>query len=133
VFLDSNIFVYATDRTDKLKRKKAREIISKYGRNNNAGVISTQVLQEFYSVATRKLSLPPLQAKSAVRLMRKFEVIAISADLIEKAIDCSILNQISFWDALIVCAAEVAQCSEVLTEDLSSGQVINGITIRNPF
>ena len=64
---------------------------------------------------------------------RNFEVVTVTEDLINDAIECSILSQISFWDALILVAAESAHCTHLWTEDLNDGQVIRGVNIANPF
>lgn len=96
-------------------------------------MISTQVLQEFYSAATRKLGIEPLTAKQHIRDFRIFDIVQVTPSIIEDGIDCSILNQISFWDGLILSSAATAGCAEALSEDLSDGQTICGVKIRNPF
>ncbi len=132
VFLDSNIFVYSIDKYSKKKQKKARELIKEVAANNTI-VISTQVLQEFYVATTKKLGAEPLAVKEIINSFEKFEIITITLEMIKDAIDISLLNKISFWDALIVITAESAKCSVLFTEDLNSGQVIKGVTIINPF
>lgn len=99
----------------------------------NNGVISTQVLQEFYVVSTKKLGVDPLVAKEIMHGFTNFEVVSINPELIMQGIDCSVLNKISFWDSLIVVAAESAHCTNIWTEDLNSNQVIRGVKIQNPF
>lgn len=132
VFFDTSIFVYSIDKYSRKKQKKARELIKEVAANNTI-VISTQVLQEFYVAATKKLGAEPLAVKEIINSFEKFEVITITLDMIKDAIDISLLNKISFWDALIVITAESAKCSVLFTEDLNSGQVIKGVTIINPF
>ena len=132
VFLDTNVLVYAIDRRAPAKRKRALEVIEGLARSRS-GVISTQVLQEFYAAATRKLGVDPLAAKSNVRHFRNFDIVQVTPDMIEDAIDCSILNQTSFWDGLIVTAAAIAGCTELLSEDMNAGQSLLGVTITNPF
>jgi predicted nucleic acid-binding protein len=61
------------------------------------------------------------------------EVVQNSSEIIERGIDISIISKISFWDALLIAAAEYSKCIEIITEDLNDGQIINGIRIRNPF
>ena len=100
---------------------------------NNLGVISTQVLQEFYVVATKRLEVDPLAAKDILSSFQRFEIVVTTPQLINDAIDVSIINVISFWDALIVTSAEHAKCGAVLTEDLNHGQIIRGVKIKNPF
>src|SRR4051812_21957394 len=101
VFLDANILVYAQDKDSPAKQRRSREVIAALA-ESGTGVISTQVLQEFYVTATRKLGVPPLAAKSVLQTFKIFEIVQTSPDLVEDAIDCSVINQISFWDALIV-------------------------------
>ena len=107
VFLDTNILVYSLDQTDPEKRHRCRELI-KGLTAENLGVISTQVLQEFYVASTSKLGADPLIIKDILRSLERFETVIITPFLIKEAIDCSITNRLSFWDALIVVAAESA-------------------------
>lgn len=132
VFVDTNILVYSMDKHDLQKMKKSRSILKKL-KEKMHGVISTQVLQEFYVVATKKLKADPIKVKDIIRSFENLEIITITPAIIEDAIDCSILNMISFWDALIVSAAESAKCSQLWTEDLNTGQVIRGVKVVNPF
>ncbi len=132
VFIDTNVLVYSVDQYAKVKRDKSRELLRKLNKDKYI-VISTQVLQEFYVAATRKLKVGGLLAKEILRSFRNFEVVTITPEIIEEAVDCSLLNKISFWDALIISAAEFAKCPHVLTEDLNHGQVIRGVTISNPY
>lgn len=132
VFLDTNVLVYAQDHDAPDKRKRSRELIADVVASGR-GVISTQVLQEFYVAATRKMSVPPLAAKQVIQSFKIFEVVHISAELIEQAIDRSVLSQISFWDALIVSASASSGCTTLYSEDLNAGQLIDGVRIVNPF
>jgi predicted nucleic acid-binding protein len=132
VFLDATILVYAQDVGGRVKRRKSREIIAQLA-DSGDGVISTQVMQEFFVAATRKLGVAPLAAKGVLKTLAVFEIVQVSAALIHEAVDCSILNQLSFWDSLILAAAACAGCSTVLSEDLNSGQTILGVKIQNPF
>lgn len=131
-FLDTNILIYAHDAGSPDKQRKSRELIAQLA-DSGDGVISTQVLQEFYVAATRKLRVAPIAAKGVLKTFSVFEIVQISTKLIHEAIDCSILNQLSFWDSLILAAASSAGCSTVLSEDLSSNQTILGVKVRNPF
>ena len=132
VFLDTNVLVYAQDADAPDKRQRSRALIAAVVAAGS-GVISTQVLQEFYVTATRKMGVPPLAAKSVVQSFRLFEVVQLSPDLIEQAIDRSVLSQLSFWDALIVAASVASGCTTIFSEDLNAGQVIDGVKITNPF
>lgn len=132
VFLDTNVLAYAFDAGDEKKRDTARALMKRFYEESEV-CISTQVLQEFYVVATKKLGLEPLLAKEALRSFERFTVMTIDAQLIAEAVDVSILHRISFWDSLIVSAAEAARCDELLTEDLADGSTLRGVAIRNPF
>lgn len=132
IFVDTNILVSSLYNPDSSLKKKARLRLKELERRNH-GVISTQVLQEFYVVATKKLGVEALLAKQIVQRFENFEVVTISPVMIYAAIDCSITAQISLWDALIVIAAEISKCEFIWTEDLNSGQVIRGVRIINPL
>ena len=131
-FLDANVLVYSQDAGARQKQRKSRQIIAQLGKSGD-GVISTQVMQEFFVAATRKLGVPPLAAKGVLKTFTVFETVQVSPALIHEAIDCAILNQLSFWDSLILAAAASAGCSTVWSEDLNAGQTVLGITVRNPF
>jgi predicted nucleic acid-binding protein len=132
VFLDTNILVYAQDRDSPAKRRRSREVIAALAQSG-VGVISTQVMQEFYVAATRKLGVAPLAAKSVLQTFTMFEIVQTSPELIDRAIDGSVLNRLSFWDALIVAAAAASGCSTIYSEDLNPGQTIQGVRIENPL
>ena len=131
-FLDTNVLIYSIDRANPGKQDTALELIARHAKERT-GIISTQVLQEFYSAATRKLGVDPLQARQHLRDFRIFDIVQVTPAIIEEGIDCRILHQLSFWDGLIIAAAATAASSELLSEDLNHGQVIQGITVRNPF
>lgn len=132
VFLDANILVYAQDSRAPEKQRTSREIVARLAADAD-GVISTQVMQEFFVAATRKLGVPPLAAKGVLKTLSVFEIVQVSPALVHEAVDCSILNQMSFWDALILAAASSAGCATVFSEDLSAGQAILGVKVQNPF
>jgi len=131
-FLDTNILVYAWANKDNDRSTKARSLIGECVKNNSA-VISTQVLQEFYSVVTVKLGCDKLAAKEATQRFSRIPLVQVDAALIQQAIDISILSQLSFWDSLIIAAAGYANCHILYSEDLNDGQVVRSITIANPF
>ncbi len=132
IFIDKNILVYSLDRHDLKKREKARSIL-KNVKDKYTGVLSTQVMQEFYVAATKKLQADPVIVKGILNQLTNLEIISISPELIFSAIDCSILNRLSFWDSLILAAAASSKCKEIWTEDLNHDQVILGVRIKNPF
>ena len=101
---------------------------------NDNGVISTQSLQEFFAATTRKLLCTKEKAKEYVEnFSDSFTVEQVSVPLILKAINISIKNQFSFWDSLIFSAAIQSGCIICYSEDLSNGQIIEGVKIVNPF
>lgn len=132
IFIDTNILVYTVDNSNPEKKKAAKKLLAEIIRRH-MGVISTQVMQEYYVVATRKLQMDPVISKALLTHLQKFEIVSISPQIIFNAIDCSILNRLSFWDALIITAAASAKCTEIWTEDLNHDQVIQGVRIKNPF
>ena len=131
-FLDTNILVYCLDRHDLHKQAVCRGLLRSLQAENQA-VISTQVLQEFYVATARKLEVEPLMAKQFLQGFRNLETVFVTPALIEDAIDCSVLHQLSFWDALVIVCAASAKCAVLLTEDLNSGQTIRGVRIESPF
>ena len=133
VFFDSNILVYFVDERDPKKQLIAKNIIEQAVQNKN-GIISTQSLQEFYNVITRKLNCPQNEAKKLVKMFSElFPVTQISVPLILNAIDISIKNNLSFWDSLILSAAHDTGCIVVFSEDMNHRQIIDGAKILNPF
>jgi predicted nucleic acid-binding protein len=132
VFLDTNVLVYAVDQAAPAKQLKARVALKSLEREVT-GAISTQVLQEFYVVATKKLRIEPAAAKAMIRQFDALELVLIDRPLICEAIDCSAMDQLSFWDGLIIAAAQKANCTELWTEDLNAGEVIRGVRVVNPF
>ncbi|MCI0411784.1 PIN domain-containing protein [bacterium] len=132
VFVDTNILIYSLYSKDRKRKQQARSKLKELERGN-PGVLSTQVLQEFYVVATRRMGVDPLLVKRIVRKLENFETVTVGTRLIHEAIDCSITNEISFWDSLIVVAAQSAKCEVLWTEDLNSGQMIGDVRIINPF
>jgi len=132
IFIDTNILIYSMDQFDPVKRERCRALLKSL-KNDLRGVISTQVLQEFYVAATKKLGAEPLVVKDILNSLERFETVIIVPDIIKDAIDCGIINRLSFWDALIIIAAESANCERLWSEDLNAGQVIRGVLVENPL
>lgn len=132
IFVDTNILVYSMDEFDPVRQERCRALL-KLLSNNLHGVMSTQVMQEFYVTATQKLGADPLLMKDILRSFEQFEIVVVNPEIIYNAIDCSIINRISFWDSLIVAAAESANCEKLWTEDLNDGQIIRGVRIEDPL
>jgi predicted nucleic acid-binding protein len=131
-FLDSNILVYAEDSADSGKQQKAIDLIVEHGRQRS-GVVSLQVLGEYFSAVSRKLKLDPGVARSQVEFYTRFHVVEPTVGDVLAAIDLHRLRGLSYWDSLIVHCARQAGCAVLLTEDMQHGQVIDGVKIVNPF
>jgi predicted nucleic acid-binding protein len=133
-FVDTNILVYAHDLDAGNKHEVARGIVTELW-ESRLGVLSTQVLQEFYVTLTRKIPAP--LAKPTVRGIVKsyfnWDVVLNDARIILQASEIEETYRLSFWDALIVSAAFSRNAVTILTEDLNDGQYVEGIMIINPF
>jgi len=134
VFLDTNIIIYAYDLTAGEKHKIAKKIVLDLW-DSGLGTISTQVMQEFFVTATQKIP-KPLGTKLAKEIMRdllKWNVVVNDGESILEAVNILLRYNYSFWDSMIIEAAIKSGAGILLTEDLSDGQIINGVTIKNPF
>ena len=133
-FFDTNILVYLFD-ADAGKKKETASYIFQKEASAGRALLSTQVLQEFYVVVTRKLQEPlePDSAEGVVRDLSCLPVVTINSDSVLSAIGRSRKMVLSFWDALIIETALVGGASRIITEDLQHGQVIDGLQIENPF
>ena len=133
VFFDSNILIYFADGADPQKQQIVEKLIKNAVINDN-GVISTQSLQEFFAATTRKLMCSKEKAKEYVEnFSDSFTVEQVSVSLILKAINISIKNKFSFWDSLILSAAIQSGCIICYSEDLTNGQIVEGVKVVNPF
>lgn len=133
-FVDTNILVYAHDRSETRKQPLAQALLEDLWASRT-GVLSTQVLQEFYVVATRKFN-PPMSRRAAreiVALYATWPVIQVDLPLILMASELEERHKLSFWDALVVEAARRAGAARLVSEDLQAGRVIGGVRIENPF
>ena len=133
-FVDTNVLVYAHDASEIEKQPIARAVLEELWADRS-GVVSTQVLQEFYVVATRKFE-PPMrraEAREIVTLYATWSVVQIDVGLILDAAALEERAQLSFWDALIVEAARRAGAVRLVSEDLQAGRRIAGIGIEHPF
>jgi len=134
VFVDTNVLVYAHDSADLQKATAAIALLTELWAEGT-GAVSTQVLQEFYSVATGKLR-PPMSAAEARQVVADYAewaVVETNPQLILSATFLHEYDQVSFGDALIVEAALLAGADTLLTEDLQDGRRFGELTVRNPF
>lgn len=131
-FVDTNILVYTDDLDSPEKQAIALDLFADL-RRTGTGVLSTQVLQEYFVVATRKLGVPPSIVRRKVELLGRFGLVVLDLEHILAAADLTRLRSISYWDALIVQAAKSANCGVLFTEDLAHGATFEGLEIVNPF
>jgi predicted nucleic acid-binding protein len=131
-FFDTNILVYADDKSAPSKQRRAVELVAEH-RRAGTGVLSMQVLQEYFVTVTRKLGVEASIARRKVELLAEFDVASPDIGDILAAIDLHRLHGYSFWDSLVLRSAKQAGCSLLLTEDLQTDREIDGIRIVNPF
>ena len=134
VFVDTNVLVYARDLSVPHKQQRAHEWISALWASR-LGRTSVQVLNKYYVTVTRKLS-PGLAARDAradVSDLRAWLPVPISASLLDYAFAAEDRFGLSYWDSLIVAAAQAAECDYLLNEDLQDGQRLDSVTVLNPF
>jgi predicted nucleic acid-binding protein len=133
-FVDANVLVYAFDSSAGRKREPARALLERLW-ESNTGCLSVQVLQEFFVTVTKKVAkpLPVEDAAARIREFAAWRVFAPTADDVLAAIGLHTQARIAFWDAMIVLAASESGCDVLWTEDLTDGQTLRGVQIRNPF
>lgn len=131
-FFDTNILVYADDDDTPAKQQLARDLIYEH-RRGETGVVSMQVLQEYFVTVTQKLKVDSPAARRKVEILSEFDVVAPDVADILAAIDLHRLHGFSFWDALVVRAAKQAGCRVLLSEDFQDGREIDGVKVLNPF
>lgn len=133
-FVDTNILIYAHDRGAGRKHDLARQLIEHLW-NTGQGVLSTQVLQELRINLRRKLAHPPStdQVRQLVQDYLSWEIVVNSPDSILHALETETRYKISFWDALVLQAAEVAGAEILYSEDLSAGRRYGNVHVVNPF
>ncbi|HKH98170.1 MAG TPA: PIN domain-containing protein [Candidatus Sulfotelmatobacter sp.] len=131
-FFDTNVLVYADDKAAPAKQRKSLDLVTEH-RRARTGVVSLQVLQEYFVTVTRKLQLDARIARRKVELLAEFDVAAPEVVDILAAIDLHRLHGFSFWDALILRAAKQAGCTVLFSEDMQGAREIDGVRIVNPF
>jgi predicted nucleic acid-binding protein len=134
IFVDTNVLVYAHDLAAGNRHKQAMIVIENLW-DKKTGVISTQVFQEFYVTVTRKIANPldRQRAREIIRNYLAWPVHLNDAETVLLASEIEARNNLSFWDALIVAAAQLLRVDKIFTEDMNHGQRIEGILIANPF
>jgi len=133
-FVDTNILVYAHDQSAGAKCDKAL-LLTKGLWDSGNGVVSTQVLQELYIALRRKVA-SPLSAPETEQILRDYfawEIVVNNRESVIRAISMETRYKISFWDGLILQAAERASATILYTEDLPHGQMYGSVRVVNPF
>lgn len=133
-FVDTNVLIYAHDRSAGAKHDRARALMVKLW-EDRAGCLSIQVLQEFYVNATRKVAQPisPEQAAQIIADLAVWQVHQPEVSDVLEAIRLQASQQLSFWDAMILASARRLGCEVLWSEDLNTGQDYEGVVVRNPF
>ena len=132
VFVDTNILIYAHDPGAEQKRVIARKLLTELWKEQ-AGVLSTQVLIEFYHTATRKVKIPREMARKVVAAYRQWCTSTTSPELLVSASLLEEKHQLSWWDSLIIQAALQSGADTLLSEDMQHGRSFGRLTVRNPF
>ncbi|MGD0800819.1 MAG: type II toxin-antitoxin system prevent-host-death family antitoxin [Terracidiphilus sp.] len=131
-FLDTNVLVYCDDETEPVKQQRALEVLDEHTRSRT-GVISLQVLQEYFVTASRKLGLDTGTARRKVEIFAMLNVAEPTVSDILAAIDLHMLHGFSYWDALVLRMAKQSGCRVILSEDMQHGRIVDGVEIVNPF
>jgi predicted nucleic acid-binding protein len=131
-FFDTNVLVYADDESESAKQRRSCDLVAEH-RRGGTGVVSLQVLHEYFVTVTRKLKVDPRTARRKVEILSEFDVAVPGVADILAAIDLHRLHGFSFWDAMVLRSAQQSGCRVLLTEDFQDGREIDGIKIVNPF
>ena len=131
-FFDTNIFLYADDKAAPRKQNEAIKLVSAH-QIQGLAIISLQVLQEYFVIATGKLGVDVEVAQKKVEVMARLRVVQLVEEDIVSAIELHRLHRISFWDAMIVHAARLGGAEVLYSEDLQDGASLAGVRIVNPF
>jgi len=133
-FFDTNILVYANDSSEKVKQEIARSLLKDSLIKQN-GVISVQVLSEFWVTVTHKIKNPLSVeiAEKEIELFQLMEIVSLDYSLFKDALRFQQIIQISYWDSLILAASHSAGCKTIYTEDINHEQITAEMKICNPF
>jgi predicted nucleic acid-binding protein len=134
VFVDTNVLVYLKDTANASKHARAEAWFASLW-DSRRGRTSFQVLEEFYATVTQKLKpgLSQVEARETVHRLLAWRPVTIDDAVLDAAFVAQDRYSISFWDALILGAAQASGCSHLLTEDLQDGQDLDGVVVVNPF
>ena len=131
-FLDTDVPLYTDAADAPAKQRRALDLLAAQ-RLARTGVVSLQVLQEYFAAATRKLGVDAAVARRKIEIFANYHLVILDVEDVLAAIDLHRLHRVSFWDALIVRAAKEGGCSVLYTENLQHGRSIDGVRIVDPF
>jgi predicted nucleic acid-binding protein len=131
-FFDTNVLVYTDDGDTPEKQRAAIDLLAR-ARSDGSGVVSTQILQEYFAASTRKLGVEATVARRKVELFSRYNIILVDVPEILAATDLHIIHGVSFWDGLVIACAKRAGCRVLYSEDLQAGRSFEGMEIVNPF
>ena len=131
-FFDTNILLYLYSAADPQKQNRAKALYRQEALSG-AILLSTQVIQEFHAAAIRKLGISRPTVRALTEALLDLPLVIVSPTHIRSAMDYELRYQISFWDALILAAAEAGGAAVLYTEDLNHGQQYGAVLARNPF
>src|SRR3990172_2220805 len=133
--VDTNLLVYAYDRSEPEKQAKAVELLDELVKNGT-GILSPQILSEFYNVVTRKLAAPltPQEAYTSIsNYIRSWNIVDLTSLVVLEAARGVRDHKLPYWDSLVFATAKMNQIPIVLSEDFSHNSVIEGVRFANPF
>jgi len=131
-FIDSNVLIYAVDDTDAEKQRIARSLVRE-AISSSDFMVSAQVINEFCAVSFRKLKKNADEITGFLEVLERIRTVPVIPAWSRRAVEIKVNCDLQFYDSLIVAAAEANGCEEILTEDLSDGQVYCGVKAVNPF
>jgi predicted nucleic acid-binding protein len=134
IFVDTNVFVYAKQAGETIKQPLAAGWLARLW-DEQTGRTSVQVLNEYYTALTRKVkpALPPADVWDDVKTLMAWNPQSIDIELLNRGREIEQRYRLSWWDSLIVGAAQLQNCVLLLTEDLQDRAVYGSVTVRNPF
>jgi predicted nucleic acid-binding protein len=135
VLVDTNVLVYAYDQSDPDKRQKAIDVLELVG-DGDTGILSTQVLGEFFVTVTRKIPSPLSDedaSAAVVRYIESWPIMQVNVAIVREALRGVVAHPMHYYDSLIWASARLNQISEILTEDGEHGRIIEGVRYLNPF
>jgi predicted nucleic acid-binding protein len=131
-FIDTNVLIYAQASDEPLKQGAALALLKNLY-EENTGVLSTQVLQEYCNVALKKMKLPAQYVRTQLDLFEQFEVVQVTPAIIRAGLDLHQTRSVAFFDAVVLASAHASGCTVLWTEDMNANEVVNGVCIKNPF